>query len=105
MDVQEAQRKFADLLGRVHDQGETIILERFGEPIAAVISVELYEQLMAEREARFEVIDRIRANVPHVSEAESSVGTRRIQEHPIHHRPRPSGALEIRHPLILPAFN
>lgn len=47
-----------------------IIIEYGGKPLAAVISVEYYEQLMAAREARFTVIDRIRANTPLVSEDE-----------------------------------
>jgi prevent-host-death family protein len=65
--AREARSKFADLIGRVHYGGETIIVERSGKPMAAVIPVELYEKLIAEREARFAVIDRLRdktAGVP-----------------------------------------
>lgn len=70
MGAREARSRFADLLGRVHYKGETIIVERSGKPMVAVIPVELYEQLVSEREARFEVIDRIRAKTPDVPEAE-----------------------------------
>lgn len=58
--AREARTQFADLLGRVHYGGETIIVERSGKPMAAVIPIELYERLVAERDARFAVIDRLR---------------------------------------------
>jgi prevent-host-death family protein len=58
--AREARSQFADLLGRVHYGGETIIVERSGKPMAAVIPIELYERLIAEREARFAIIDRLR---------------------------------------------
>jgi prevent-host-death family protein len=58
--AREARSQFADLLGRVHYGGETIIVERSGKPMAAVIPFELYERLIAEREARFAIIDRLR---------------------------------------------
>ncbi|MCO5180907.1 MAG: type II toxin-antitoxin system Phd/YefM family antitoxin [Candidatus Promineofilum sp.] len=56
----EARSQFADLIGRVHYGGETIIVERSGKPMAAVIPIDLYERLVAEREARFAVIDDLR---------------------------------------------
>lgn len=59
--AREARAQFADLLGRVYYGGETIIVERSGKPMAAVIPIEMYERLIAEREARFAVIDRLRA--------------------------------------------
>lgn len=58
--AREARSQFADLLGRVHYGGETIIVERSGKPMAAMIPIELYQSLIAEREARFAVIDRLR---------------------------------------------
>jgi len=70
MGAREARAQFADLLGRVHYRGETVIVERSGKPMVAVIPIELYEQLVAEREARFAVIDRIRDKVPDVPEEE-----------------------------------
>lgn len=70
MGAREARAQFADLLGRVHYRGETVIVERSGKPMVAVIPIDLYEQFMAEREARFEVIDRIRNRLPDWSEAE-----------------------------------
>lgn len=70
MGAREARAQFADLLGRVHYRGETVIVERSGKPMVAVIPIDLYEQFMAEHEARFEVIDRIRNGLPDWSEAE-----------------------------------
>ena len=45
------------------------------EPPFAVIPVEMYERLIAEREARFQVLDRIRERLPEmpVEEAERDV--------------------------------
>ncbi len=64
--AREARERFADLLGRVHYGGETVIVERSGRPMVAMIPVEMYERLVAEREARFRVLERIRARLPEV---------------------------------------
>ncbi len=57
--AREARERFADLLGRVHYGGETVIVERSGRPMVAMIPVEMDERLVAEREARFRVLERI----------------------------------------------
>ena len=64
MGAREARASFAELLGMVRFGGQTVIVERAGKEMAAVIPIDLYNQLMAEREARFEVIDRIREKQP-----------------------------------------
>ena len=64
--AREARAKFADLLGNVHYGGQVVIVERSGKPMVAVIPVEMYEQAIAERETRFQVLDRIRSRVPEV---------------------------------------
>jgi prevent-host-death family protein len=56
-----ARKKFAELLGKVGFGGDVAIVERSGKPMAALIPIELYKQLVVEREARFEIIDKIRA--------------------------------------------
>ena len=61
MSAKDARNKFADLLGSVNYGGEEVIVERSGRPVAAVIPVPVYERLVAERKARFEVIDRFRS--------------------------------------------
>ena len=68
--AREARRRFADLLGRVGYGGEVAIVERSGKPMVALIPVEVYEQLVAEREARFQVLDRLRSKLPETSEEE-----------------------------------
>jgi prevent-host-death family protein len=68
--AKEARAQFADLLGRVHYRGETVIVERSGKPMVAVIPIELYEKIVAEREARFAIIDRLREKAPTLSEEE-----------------------------------
>lgn len=68
--AREARAQFADILGRVHYKGETIIVERSGNPMVAVIPIELYERLIADREARFAAIDQLRAKLPDIAEEE-----------------------------------
>jgi len=68
--AREARRNFADMLGRVHFGKETIILERSGKPMAAMIPIDLYEQLITEREERFQVLARIRERLPNIPEDE-----------------------------------
>lgn len=70
--AREARQKFADLLGRVGYGKEVAIVERSGKPMVAVIPVELYEQLVAEREARFQVVKDIRVRLPEFSEDETA---------------------------------
>jgi len=68
--AREARNKFADLMGNVHYGGEEVIVERSGRPMAAVIPVDTYERLVAERRTRFEVLDQIRSHLPDVSPEE-----------------------------------
>lgn len=68
--AREARNRFADLLGNVHYGGQVVIVERSGKPMVAVIPVEMYQRVIAEREARFQVLDRVRSRVPDVSAEE-----------------------------------
>jgi prevent-host-death family protein len=70
MGAREARNKFADLVGSVHYGGQVVIVERSGKPMVAVIPVEMYQQLVAEREARFQILDRVRSRMPDVPEEE-----------------------------------
>jgi len=63
MSAKDARSKFSDLLGTVHYGGEEVIVERSGRPVAAVIPVPAYERLVAERQTRFEVIERVRSRL------------------------------------------
>jgi prevent-host-death family protein len=71
MGAREARQKLSELVGRVHYGGDTVILESSGRPMAAVVPLEMYNRMMAEREERFQVIDEIRARMPLVSEEEA----------------------------------
>ena len=66
----EARDRFNEIVGRVHETGETVILESLGEAMAAVVPVEMYERFMAEREARFAALDRFRGSLPDYDEYE-----------------------------------
>jgi prevent-host-death family protein len=68
--AREARQRFADLLRRVGYGGEVAIVERSGKPMVALIPIEVYELLVAEREARFQVLDRIRSKLPNIPEEE-----------------------------------
>lgn len=70
MGAREARQKFSELLGRVHYGGETVILESSGKPMAAVIPLAAYERFVAEREARFAIVDEIRGSLPEYPEDE-----------------------------------
>jgi prevent-host-death family protein len=71
MGAREARQKLSELVGRVHYGGDTVILESSGRPMAAVVPLEMYDRMMAEREERFQIIDEIRARMPQVSEEEA----------------------------------
>ena len=62
--AREARSSFAELLGKVHYGRQAVIVERSGKPMVAIIPIEVYEQFVAEREARFGILDRIRAHLP-----------------------------------------
>jgi len=60
----EARQRFAELVGQAHYGGQVTVIERSGKPVVAMIPIDMYERLVAEREARFEVVDRIRSKAP-----------------------------------------
>lgn len=70
MGAREARQKLSELVGRVHYAGDTVILESSGKPMAAVVPLEMYNRMMEEREARFRVVDELRAAMPSVPEEE-----------------------------------
>jgi prevent-host-death family protein len=74
----EARKNFAELLGRVGYGGEVAIVERSGKPMVAMIPVALYEQLVAERDARFQVLDRVRNRLPDLSTEEIEADVNRV---------------------------
>jgi prevent-host-death family protein len=70
MGAREARNRFTDIVDSVHYGGQVVIVERSGKPMVAVIPIAMYQQLIAEREARFQVLDRVRSRLPDVSSEE-----------------------------------
>ena len=60
MSAKEARDRFAEVLGHVHYGKTTVIVEKQGKPMVAVIDVEWYERLTKAWEESFGVLDRIR---------------------------------------------
>ncbi|MBM3125426.1 MAG: type II toxin-antitoxin system Phd/YefM family antitoxin [Chloroflexi bacterium] len=59
--ARDLRRKFAEILGKVGFGGDVAVVKRSGKPMAAIIPIEMYQHLVAEREARFQIIEKIRA--------------------------------------------
>jgi prevent-host-death family protein len=61
-------------LGRIMKEVQSgqvrVLVEKSGIPMVGIISADEFQRVIAEREARFQVIDRIRRRLPSVSEAE-----------------------------------
>jgi prevent-host-death family protein len=68
--AREARAQFADLLGQVHYSNETVIIERAGKPMAALVPLEVVEQYVAARERFFAVVDKIRSQSPDAPQEE-----------------------------------
>jgi len=64
--AREARSRFSKLIRSVRFGNEEVIVERSEKPMAAMIPIETYERFVAERCARFEVLDRIRSRLPEI---------------------------------------
>ena len=53
----EARRSFGRILQDVAAKGDKVVVERHGQPIAAVVPFQVYEQWKREREAFFDRIE------------------------------------------------
>lgn len=49
----DARRQFGKVLNDVIARGDTFVVERHGEPVAAVVPIGVYEQWKSQREAFF----------------------------------------------------
>lgn len=65
--AKNARAKFAELLGRVGFGREEIVIERSGKPMAVLIPMDVYERMVAERETRFSIMDRLQNKQPDIS--------------------------------------
>lgn len=68
--AREARAQFADLLGHVHYGNQTVIIERAGKPMAALVPLEVVEQYLAARARLFAVVDEIRDQTSDTPQAE-----------------------------------
>ncbi len=68
----EARRQFGKLLQGVAVSGEKIIVERHGEPIAAVVPIEIYDQWKSSRNAFFAKIRGV-ANRTNLTDKKASL--------------------------------
>lgn len=59
MSAKQARDHFAEVLGQVHYGKNTIIVEKQGKPMVAVIDVELYDRMTKAWDRPFDVLDRI----------------------------------------------
>ena len=55
-----ARRKFGQLLEEVYYRGDTIVVERRGRPMAALVPLDLYESWQKLREEFFALIEEAR---------------------------------------------
>lgn len=71
----ELHRKLGKLLDGVHRNGDRLIVKRANKPLAAIVPIETYEEMLQQREKAFSVLDEIWENVPAVSEEEAQADT------------------------------
>jgi prevent-host-death family protein len=60
MSARNARAQFSEILGLVHFGKDTVIVEKQGKPVVAIVDIDLYERWRAERDARLRVFDEIR---------------------------------------------
>ncbi len=66
----KARTHLGELMREVQAGRLRVLVEKAGVPMVGIISADEFQRLIAERDARFEVVDRIRSRVPVVSDAE-----------------------------------
>jgi len=59
MSAKEARDRFAELLGQVYYGKDTIIVQKQGKPMVAVIDVDRYEQMAKAWDEPYRILDRI----------------------------------------------
>jgi prevent-host-death family protein len=57
----EARRQFGRILQEVVGRGDKYVVERHGEPVAALVPIEVYEQWKRRREAFFDQMEEVAA--------------------------------------------
>jgi prevent-host-death family protein len=65
----EARTRFGEIMKEVQGGRVRVLVEKSGVPMVGIISAEEFQRVIADREARFQVIDRIRSRLPAIPEA------------------------------------
>ena len=66
----EARTHLGEIMKEVQGGRVRVLVEKSGVPMVGIISAEEFQRIIAEREARFEVVDRIRRRIPPVPDTE-----------------------------------
>ena len=84
--AKDARAKFAELLGRVGFGREEIVIERSGKPMAVLIPMDVYERMVADRETRFAITERLQGKQPDLSpekvESDVEAMTKQVRPQP-----------------------
>ena len=67
----ELHQKLGELLDGVYYNGDRLIIKRADTPLAAIVPIDAYQEILQQREQAFSVLDRIWEKVPGVSEEEA----------------------------------
>ena len=77
----EARTHLGEIMKEVQGGRVRVLVEKSGVPMVGIISAEEFQRMIAEREARFEVVDRIRSRVPPVPDTEVERDVREALKH------------------------
>lgn len=66
----EARTQLGRIMKEVQRGQLRVLIEKSGVPMVGIISADEFQRVIAERETRFEVVDRIRRRLPSVPDAE-----------------------------------
>jgi len=66
----EARTQLGQIMKEVQGGRVRVLVEKSGVPMVGIISAEEFRRVVVEREARFEVVDRIRRRLPSVTDTE-----------------------------------
>ena len=67
----ELHQKLGELLDGVYQNGDRLIIKRADTPLAAIVPIDAYQEMLQQREQAFSVLDRIWEKVPGVSEEDA----------------------------------
>jgi prevent-host-death family protein len=66
----EARTQLGQIMKEVQSGQVRVLVEKSGVAMVGIISAQEFQRLIVEREARFEVVDRIRRRLPAIPDSE-----------------------------------